>query len=135
MKRLLHTCETPARATEFLQSINQLIPKDQWAKISESKYINDHAFSAEGCEVFAHSDLAWEYGKALYDKWVTKWQSEVQKCVGYVEAVVQFPIYENDKVEESQFPWFIYEEPGIKNGHLATCRRECKTISAKIIKT
>lgn len=53
--------------------------------------------------------------------------------VGYVEAVVRFPIYAGDSCEP---PWddFVYEEPGITaRGNLGVCRRPCVTLLATAV--
>ena len=52
--------------------------------------------------------------------------------IGYLEATVQFPLYEGDSLNSS---WnnFIYEEPGITDeGELGVCRRICKVINATV---
>jgi hypothetical protein len=52
--------------------------------------------------------------------------------IGYVEAVVRFKVFEGDRVDKTEFPWFEYNEPSIADGKLASCRRECETIKATV---
>lgn len=60
---------------------------------------------------------------------------EGQKQIGYVEAVVRVPLYEKDVFsEDSKFDWFQYAEPGIEDGRLGVCRRDCKTVSARVVR-
>lgn len=58
----------------------------------------------------------------------------MRKPIGVVRALVEFPVYEGDKVDR-KCGWndFVYEEPGISNGKLGLCRRECKTISSEVV--
>lgn len=57
-----------------------------------------------------------------------------RKPVAYVEAVVRFPLYEgDDPSDEGGYDWFVYEQPGIKDGELAVCRRPVKKISHKVV--
>ena len=59
--------------------------------------------------------------------------SKNRKPIGYVRATVEFPLYEGDKTDrENGWNDFIYEEPGIKDGELAVCRRQCKTLESSI---
>ena len=60
-----------------------------------------------------------------------------RKPVAYLRATVEFPLYEGDDMEH-EFGWndFVYEEPGITaGGELGTCRRDCKTLTAEVIKS
>ena len=57
--------------------------------------------------------------------------------IGFLRAVVEFPLYEGDSIDRDGARWndFIYEEPGITpSGELGVCRRTCKTISAEVRK-
>lgn len=60
---------------------------------------------------------------------------EERKPIGFVRAVVEFPLYEGDVTERETFNDFIYEEPGItERGELGVCRRDCKTLSFEIVR-
>jgi hypothetical protein len=59
---------------------------------------------------------------------------EKRTPIAYLIATVKFPLYEGDKIDRPG-GWndFIYEEPGIApGGQLATCRRECQTLEARV---
>lgn len=61
--------------------------------------------------------------------------SEKRVPIGYVRAVVEFPLYEGDITERPR-GWndFTYEEPGITpKGDLGVCRRDCKTVSSFVV--
>ena len=57
---------------------------------------------------------------------------EKRKPIGHVVATVTLPLYDGDHLDRSSWNDFIYEEPGIKDGQLAVCRRDCKTISFSV---
>lgn len=72
------------------------------------------------------------------EKTKAQWEARAPKgqaLIGYVEATVRFPLYEGDDLLSDEFPWFVYDAPGIApDGYFATCRRECQTVSAKVVK-
>ena len=53
--------------------------------------------------------------------------------IGYVKATVSLPLYQGDKLD-GPWDWFEYAEPGItSHWTIGVCRRECKTLSAKVV--
>jgi len=57
--------------------------------------------------------------------------------IAYLRATVEFPLYAGDTLDRPSGRWndFVYEEPGIApGGYLATCRRQCKTITAEVVR-
>jgi len=57
----------------------------------------------------------------------------VRDPIGYVEAIVRFPLYDGDKTDGS-WTWFEYAEPGITTkGGLGVCTRQCTTVRAEVV--
>ena len=57
---------------------------------------------------------------------------ENKKPVAFVEAVVRFPLYEEDK-RDGCWDWFEYREPGFtENGEIGVCTRLVTVLRAEV---
>lgn len=55
-----------------------------------------------------------------------------RKPLGYVTAIVRFPIYEGEEENEA-FDWFEFRLPGVdRNSGVGICMRECETLDAQV---
>ena len=54
--------------------------------------------------------------------------------IGYVEALVCFPLYDGDDIKSSNsFDWFEYHQPSVTNsGKLGECSRLVKVLKVEI---